>query len=215
MGKYVVELIGTFFLVLTVVVAVAKGGVMAPVAIGASLMVMIFAGGHISGGHFNPAVSIGVLIRGAMSAADFVPYVIAQLAGAALAAIVATTVLGIDHSANTMAVFGSNADVAGIPAAFVAELLGTFALVWVVLNTATTKSNEGNSFYGLAIGFTVTAMAYGLGGISGGAFNPAVGLGVSIAEMQSWGNIWVFAVACSLGGALAAFVFKMCYHLDD
>ena len=214
MGKYIVELIGTFFLVLTVVVAVAKGGVMAPVAIGASLMVMIFAGGHISGGHFNPAVSIGVLIRGAMSAVDFVPYVIAQLAGAALAAIVATSVLGIDHSAATAVPF-AHADGPGVAAAFVAELLGTFALVWVVLNTATTKSNEGNSFYGLAIGFTVTAMAYGLGGISGGAFNPAVGLGVSIAEMTSWSNIWVFAVACSLGGALAALMFKVCYHLDD
>ncbi len=214
MGKYIVELIGTFFLVLTVVVAVAKGGVMAPVAIGASLMVMIYAGGHISGGHYNPAVSLGALIRGAMSVADFVPYVIAQLAGAALAAVVATSVLGIDHSANTAGAFGA-AGGPGVAAAFVAELLGTFALVWVVLNTATTKSNEGNSFYGLAIGFTVTAMAYGLGGISGGAFNPAVGLGVSIAEMTSWSNIWVFAVACLLGGALAAVVFKATYHLDD
>ncbi len=214
MGKYIVELIGTFFLVLTVVVAVAKGGDMAPVAIGASLMVMIYAGGHISGGHFNPAVSVGVLIRGAMSAADFVPYVIAQCAGGALAALVATSVLGIDHSANTAAAFGA-AGGPGVAAAFVAEILGTFALVWVVLNTATTKSNEGNSFYGLAIGFTVTAMAYGLGGISGGAFNPAVGLGVSIAEMTSWSNIWVFAVACLAGGALAALTFKATYHLDD
>ncbi len=213
MGKYIVEFIGTFFLVLTVVVAVANGGDMARLAIGASLMVMIYAGGHISGGHFNPAVSLGVLIRGAMSAADFVPYIIAQLAGGALAALVATSVLGISHEA--AAAFGSGGDAASIPAAFVAELLGTFALVWVVLNTATTKSNEGNSFYGLAIGFTVTAMAYGLGGISGGAFNPAVGLGVSVAGMTSWSNIWVFAVACLAGGALAAIMFKVCYHLDD
>jgi len=88
MKKLIVELIGTFFLVLTVVVAVANGGAMAPVAIGASLMVMIYAGGHISGGHFNPAVSLGALIRGALSMADFVPYVIAQLIGAALAAVV-------------------------------------------------------------------------------------------------------------------------------
>lgn len=212
MGKYIVEFIGTFFLVLTVVVAVAKGGVMAPVAIGASLMVMIYAGGHISGGHFNPAVSLAVLMRGAMSAADFVPYIIAQLAGAAVAALIATNVLGISHE--TAGAFGA-AGGPGVVAAFVAELLGTFALAWVVLNSATTKSNEGNSFYGLAIGFTVTAMAYGLGGISGGAFNPAVGLGVSVAEMTSWSNIWVFAVACLAGGALAALAFKATYHLDD
>lgn len=212
MGKYIVEFIGTFFLVLTVVVAVAKGGVMAPVAIGAALMVMIYAGGHISGAHFNPAVSVAVLIRGAMSAADFVPYIIAQLAGAALAAVIATSVLGIGHE--TAGAFTA-AGGPGIPAAFVAEVLGTFALAWVVLNTATTKSNEGNSFYGLAIGFTVTAMAYGLGGISGGAFNPAVGLGVSVGGMQPWANIWVYVVACLLGGALAALAFKATYHLDD
>jgi len=88
------------------------------------------------------------------------------------------------------------------------------ALVWVVLHTATTKSNEGNSFYGLAIGFTVTAMAYGLGGISGGAFNPAVGLGVSIAAMQPWANLWVYVVACLLGGVIAALLFKLTYDND-
>jgi len=155
MGKYLVEFIGTFFLVLTVVVAVAKGGVMAPVAIGAALMVMIYAGGHISGGHYNPAVSLAVLMRGAMSAADFVPYIIAQLAGAALAAVLATSVLGISHE--TAGAFGAAGE-PGVPAAFVAELLGTFALCWVVLNSATTKSNEGNSFYGLAIGFTFLSL---------------------------------------------------------
>jgi len=215
MGKYIVEFIGTFFLVLTVVVAVANAGpdgMFAPIAIGAALMVMIYAGGHISGGHFNPAVSLGVLMRGAMSAADFIPYLVAQFAGAALAAIVGTQVLGIAHEA---APAFTAADGAGMVPAAVAEFLGTFALVWVVLNSATTKSNEGNSFYGLAIGFTVTAMAYGLGGISGGAFNPAVGLGVSVAGMTAWANLAVFIVACLLGGAAAALMFKVCYGGDD
>jgi len=212
MGKYIVEFIGTFFLVLTVVVAVAKGGVMAPVAIGASLMVMIYAGGHISGGHFNPAVSTAVLIRGAMPAADFVPYIIAQLAGGAVAALIGTQVLGIAHE---VAPGFTDANGVGAVAAGVAEFLGTFALAWVVLMTATTKSNEGNSFYGLAIGFTVTAMAYGLGGISGGAFNPAVGLGANVAGMAPWTNLAIVAITCLLGGAAAAFMFKVCYPGED
>lgn len=212
MGKYIVEFIGTFFLVLTVVVAVAKGGIMAPVAIGASLMVMIYAGGHISGGHFNPAVSTAVLIRGAMPMSDFVPYIIAQLAGGAVAALIGTQVLGIAHE--TGAAF-TDAGGAGIMPAAVAEFLGTFALAWVVLQTATTKSNEGNSFYGLAIGFTVTAMAYGLGGISGGAFNPAVGLGANVAGMAPWANLAVVAIACLLGGAAAAMMFKVTYGNKD
>ena len=85
MKKYIAEFIGTFFLVLTIGCTVigAGAGVIAPLAIGAALMVMVYAGGHISGGHYNPAVTLGVLIRGKVSAADVVPYILAQLAGAA------------------------------------------------------------------------------------------------------------------------------------
>ena len=79
--------------------------------------------------------------------------------------------------------------------ALLAEFLFTFALVYVVLNVATAKGTEGNSFYGLAIGFTVVAGAYAVGSVSGGAFNPAVAVGGSIMNIFAWGNIWIYLVA--------------------
>src|SRR5690242_3392919 len=88
MNKYVTELIGTFFLVLTIGCSVlAGGGVIPPLAIGSALMVMIFAGGHISGAHYNPAVTLGVWIRGKCPTADVIPYWISQIVGAGLAAV--------------------------------------------------------------------------------------------------------------------------------
>lgn len=208
MNKYLVEFIGTFFLVLTVVCAVnglGDNGFMAPIAIGSALMVMIFAGGHISGAHYNPAVSLAVLIRGKMTMGDFLPYIIAQIVGGAAAALIAANVFGYT---------GTPGSISATPA-LVAEILGTFALAYVVLQTATTKSTEGNSYYGLAIGFTVTAMAYALGGISGGAFNPAVAIGVTLAEMNVWSNIWIYMIGCFGGGALAALAFKVVYGSGD
>ena len=178
---------------------------MAPIAIGSALMVMIYAGGHISGAHYNPAVSVAVLIRGKMESADFVPYVIAQILGGALAALIASNIFGFSGTPGSLEM---------VPA-LLAEILGTFALAYVILNVATTKSNEGNSHYGLAIGFTVTAMAYTLGGISGGAFNPAVAIGITLAEMASWGDIWIYLVGTIAGAALAAVVFGITYGKED
>lgn len=203
MKKYITEFIGTFFLVATIGMAVNGGaGAMAPIAIGSALMVMIFAGGHISGGHYNPAVTLGVWLRGKIGAADVLPYVVFQIIGALLAGVVVKWLIGVEGMPAEAAAMAS------VSKAFAAEFIGTFALVYVVLNVATAKGTEGNSFYGLAIGFTVTAMAYAFGPISGGAFNPAVAIGISLMKMAAWSNIWVYLVACFLGGAVAAFVFK-------
>lgn len=214
MRKYLVEFIGTFFLVLTIVVTVAGGaGAMAPVAIGSILMVMIYAGGHISGAHYNPAVTIGVCLRGACPWSDAPGYIIAQIVGGVLAAIVGEYLVGHVGGA---AGFPEVAPAFGnMGAATIAEFLGTFALVYVVLQTATTKSTSGNSYYGLAIGFTVMACAYGLGGVSGGAFNPAVAAGVIAAGMSAMGNIAGFLLGQVLAGVAAAFVFKFVYEGDD
>lgn len=196
--KLVVEFIGTFFLVLTVCAAVMTlTNGMAPLAIGAVLMVMVFAGGHISGGHYNPAVSTAVLIRGKMTSAEFGPYVLAQLLGAIFAALIARVITGAGHAGNT----------AGIGRMLIAEFLFTFALAYVVLNVATARGTEGNSFYGLAIGFTVGAGAFAVGSISGGAFNPAVALGACIFGIFKWSHIWIYILACPLGGAAAGFTF--------
>lgn len=216
--KYLVEFIGTFFLILTIVVTVAgTAGAMAPVAIGLVLMVMVYAGGHISGAHYNPAVTLGVFIRGKCSAADVPMYIIAQCLGAVAAAFAGKFLLsGMGDPAGIAATAPASFSASGnLVQALLAEFLGTFALVWVVLNTATANSNAGNSFYGLAIGMTVTACAYGLGSVSGGAFNPAVALGVSTAGMTNWANIGIFLVGQFAAAALAAIIFKMAYAGDE
>jgi aquaporin Z len=202
MNKYLAEFIGTFFLVLTIGCTGigAGGGVIAPLAIGAALMVMVFAGGHISGGHFNPAVTLGVLMRGRLKPADAVPYIIAQVLAAVAAALLVTTVLRAGAAVTPIA--------PKIAPALVAEFLFTFALVYVVLNSATADGTSGNSFYGLAIGMTVMTGAFAVGDISGGAFNPAVAVGISVMGISTWGNIWIYLVADFLGGAVAALVFN-------
>jgi len=98
--------------------------------------------------------------------------------------------------------------------ALIAEFLGTFALSYVVLNVATSKETAGNSYYGLAIGFTVLAMAYAFGSISGGAFNPAVAVGISIMQISSWGDIWIYLVGCFAGGLLAGIIFRVLNPAD-
>jgi aquaporin Z len=202
MTKYLVEFIGTFFLVATIGFTVLKpgdAGNLAPLAIGSALMVMIFAGGHISGGHYNPAVTLAVFMRGKCPRADVLPYMLAQVLGAAAAAAVVLFMKG------NPSVEAANPD---IPRALVAELLYTFALCYVVLNVATARGTSGNSFYGLAIGFTVLVGAYSVGPISGGAFNPAVAVGITIMGLSQPANIWIFLVANFAGGALAALVFR-------
>lgn len=203
MNKYIAEFIGTFFLVLTVgcTVVGAGTGVIAPLAIGAALMVMVFAGGHISGGHYNPAVTLGILIRGKVQASDVVPYWIAQFAGAVIAGLLVSKVLRAGVAVTPMAPH--------IGPALLAEFLFTFALVYVVLNAATAEGTSGNSFYGLAIGMTVMTGAFAVGDISGGAFNPAVALGICIFGISSWSNIWIYLLANFAGGAVAAVIFQI------
>jgi len=202
MKKYIVEFIGTFFLVFTVgCTVIAPGaGALAPIAIGASLMVMIFAGGHVSGGHFNPAVTLAVWLRGKCRSGDVIPYWIAQIA-AAFAAAWVVHFLKVETPAEVFTM--------GAKAAFLAEFLFTFALAWVVLNVATSKGTAGNSFYGLAIGMTVMVGAFAVGGISGGAFNPAVATGITLMGLSSWNHYWVFLASELAGGAVAALTYRV------
>ncbi len=204
MNKYICEFIGTFFLVLVIGSTVIGGGagVIPPLAIGSILMVMIFATGHISGGHLNPAVTLAVWLRGKCDSKDVPGYLIGQVLGALAAAGLVLFMKG-------------NPPVA--PIAFpdgpvvplIAEFLGTFAIAFVVLNAATAKANSNNSFYGLAIGFTVVACAFALGGYSGGAFNPAVAVGITTMGLNAPANIWIHLVADFAGGAAAAYVFRV------
>ena len=170
---------------------------MAPLAIGSVLMVLVFAGGHVSGGHFNPAVSTAVFIRGRMTSMEYGAYMVTQFIAAVLAGLTVREVGGHETAA----------PVGGAGKMLIAEFVFTFALGWVVLNVATARGTDGNSFYGLAIGFTVVAGAFAVGGISGGAFNPAIALGAMVSGLFKWSNIWIYLLADFLGAAVAAFAF--------
>jgi aquaporin Z len=198
MKKYIVELIGTMFLVFAVGNAVISNNPLAPIAIGLMLMVMIFAGGHISGAHFNPAVTIGVWLRGKCDKKDVIPYILCQIVGAVIASLVVKTLRGSGTG-------GAEFDLAKV---IIAELFGTFALVWVVLNAATAKGTSGNSFYGAAIGMTVTAGAFAVGDISGAVFNPAVAVGAVAMKLIQVKFLWVYLVVGPVAAFIAAKLFK-------
>lgn len=208
MRRYLTEFIGTFFLVFTICCTVQANAALAPLAIGLVLAAMIYAGGHVSGAHYNPAVTLAVFLRGKLAGRDVAPYMAAQTLGAITAAAVAGFVLDA-RPANALHASGR-----ALAAAFVVELLVTFALAYVVLNVATSKDHPNNSFYGLAIGATVLAGAVAVGGISGGVFNPAVAVAVSAAGMVSWSMLWVYLSANLVGGAVAAIVFRVLNPAD-
>ncbi|HEY0673051.1 MAG TPA: aquaporin [Longimicrobiales bacterium] len=206
--KVVVEFIGTFFLVFTVGMVVLEpgAGAMAPLAIGSVLMVMIYAGGHISGGHFNPAVTLAVMMRGKATGTELAGYWVAQ----ALAGIVAALLVGaLKQGAPVISTIPPTGQ------ALLVEFLFTFALCYVVLNTATARGTEGNSNYGLAIGFTVLVGAYAVGPISGGAFNPAVAIGLVGMGIIGVQSIWIYLLANLFGGAVAALLFNALNLGDD
>ena len=206
MRNLITEFIGTFFLVFTVCLTVTGEVPMAPLAIGCSLMIMVYMGGHISGAHYNPAVSLALLMRGKMPSKDFIPYVVAQVLGAIVAAYLSSVIFG-----RTIPIAPSAS--ASMVAALLVEILFTFALALVVLNVATDPATKGNSFYGLAIGFTIVTAAFAGGGISGGAFNPAVGTGITLVHALlgggSFASWWLYLVGPFVGGALAAVVYKI------
>jgi aquaporin Z len=201
MKKYLTEFIGMFLFVLTVGMVVIDPGIgsLAPLAIGSVLMILVYAGGHVSGGHYNPAVTLAVFLRGRCSAADVPAYWISQILGAFLASYVVLYLKGNPTV--------TPQEINVVPA-LIAEFIGTFALCYVVLNVATAKATAGNSHYGLAIGFTVVVMAFALGGISGGAFNPAIATGITLMHLEKIANFWIYLVGDLAAAALAALTFK-------
>jgi aquaporin Z len=205
-NRYVTELIGTFFLVFTIGMVDVGGVAAAPIAIGSVLMVMVYMGWHVSGAHYNPAVTLSVYLRGAMERSDIVPYIGAQILGAWLAAGAVQLITGLTFALAPGADFGP-------VEALMGEVLITFALVLVILNVATSEATEGNSYYGLAIGFMVLAGTYVIGPVSGGAFNPAVGIGPIIVDVLggngTFGDLWIYILGPVAGALAAVPVFKM------
>lgn len=215
MQKYLTEFIGTFFLVLTIGLALApmnESGGVPPLAIGAALIAMIYMGAPISGAHFNPAVSLALLLRGKMQVADFVPYLLAQIGAALVAAWISYFVTGVTFAPQ----LGSGI---GADRALLVEALYTFALVAVILNTATVPRVAGNGYYGFAIGFVVVAGAFTVGTVSGAAFNPAVAIGPTL--IHAWrsggslGQLWIYLVGPCAGAVLASLVFRLQHSADE
>lgn len=202
---YLTEFVGTFFLVLTIGLVVASGSTFAPLAIGSALMVMVYMGGHVSGAHYNPAVTLAVFMRGKLPGRDVAPYMIFQLLGSMAAAFTSHVITGTTFAP-------ACSPTTTIPIALLIEALFTFALALVVLNVATSRKTEGNSFYGLAIGFTVLTGAFAGGGISGGAFNPAVGVGPALVNallgVTGLAHSWIYIVGPFVGAILAALLFR-------
>ena len=193
--KYLTESIVTFFLVFNVGMA---SGAFAPFAVAAVLAAFIYAGGHISGGHYNPAVTLGAWMRGALPQQHVAPYMAAQCVGALGAA--------------GLYFFLMNPAAANLPVlvpkfVLTVEFLYSFVLVFVALNTTTVKATTSNSYFGLAIGLTVLAGAYAVGGISSAVFNPAVALGLVVMKKLSLSSLWMYLVATLAGGACAAYAF--------
>lgn len=204
--RLLTEFIGTFFLVLIIGLASSAAGGHAPIAIGIGLVVLVYMGAHVSGAQYNPAVAIAVWLAGGQDVRRTLAYILAQMAGAIGGALMVKLLLG-----SAMSVMPSG----GHPLASVllAEGLATFLLTLVILNVAMHPKTKGNAYFGLAIGGTVLACAYAFGPISGGAFNPAVGLGPAVVSAISGGSTtigmaWVYLVGPVLGAVLAALVFR-------
>ena len=216
MNKYIVELIATFFLVLIIGLAAVLGlaGPFAPLAIGLGLVVLVYMGGHVSGAHYNPAVTLGIFIRGRCKGREVLPYILAELLGAVLAALVVKNIFAghvqVDGKAAEITLWAAGATGPVIAS----ESLFTFLLVFVILNVATAKGTANNQYYGLAIGFTVLVGVTTVGSVSPGAFNPAATVGLALMGKMAWADTWMHFLPQALGGVLAAFAFKGLYPED-
>lgn len=203
-GKAIMEMIGTAILLLTIQLAVgAKDSSLAPLAIGVALITIVYAGGPISGAHYNPAVSLAIMLRGKMSMHDMMIYWISQVVGGCLGALAGGTIGGVYSNIGIGDGFGT-------VQALLAEVVFTFLLCFVVLAVATHSKVDGNHYYGLAIGLVVASGAIAVGPISGGAFNPAVALGLAVAKgFDNMGYVLSVMVADLSGGMAAAACFYL------
>jgi aquaporin Z len=199
-AQLVTELVGTF-LFLFVISLSGLAGAFAPLAVGTALLAMVYMGGHISGAHYNPAVTLGFVLRGKMAGSHALGYWAAQLVGAMLAFVAGYVISG--HTPG----IHPGPKVQALQALGV-EIIFTAGLLLVILNVAATKRTHGNSFYGIAIGLFIATAVFVGGPISGAAYNPAVGFGATLGSAMfaggGWSDLWLYVVGPALGAAIGA-----------
>lgn len=216
--KYLTEFVGTFFFLFVIATAAIFASGFAPLAIGVVLIAMVYMGGHVSGANYNPAVSLALAMQKKLSWKDFGIYVICQIAAGLAAFALAFWVLGKTPGINPGVSPSTDLPFTNAQA-LVVEIVFTAMLACVVLNVAATKATSGNSYFGLAIGGTIVAAAYAGGGISGGAFNPAVGFSATAIKAfldgGEWTHVWLYIVGPLLGGALGSTIWGLMHATSD
>lgn len=206
MKKYLTEFIGTFFLILTVIMSANNPtiGLLAPFAMSGMYLAMIYAGSAISGAHYNPAITVAMLMQKKIDRTDALYYIMVQLIASVLAAAIGVYLHDCAGGLNIVARVNEQPI-----CAILGEFLGAFALTYVFLKVSPAATNENNAYYGLAIGFTVLAVSFGFGSLSGGAYNPAIALGGSVAGMFGWDDLLFLWIGSLLGAAAAATVIQL------
>jgi aquaporin Z len=204
MKTILIEFVGTLIFVLTfgLTLVPPSVGPFAPLAIGLMLAAMVYVGGPVSGGHYNPAVTLAVWLRGKCAGRVVVPYVLAQLVAGALAGILVNYLRTGGIAASTVPV------VHDVLKLGVVEFVFTFALAYVFLTVATSSKSAGNSYSGFAVGATMLAGMYAGLPLSGGAYNPAVAVGASLMGLGSWDLLWIYIIAQLAAGSVAAIMYK-------
>jgi len=208
--KLIAEFIGTFFLSLTVCLTAvwgSSGNVHPGFPISAILMVMIYGLGHISGAHFNPAVTISIWIRGSCDKADVAPYIATQIIAGSLGGLLSGYIYTGEYTRDSLESSSLLSDNLYYEV-LLAEFLFTFALALVILNVATSDDTSGNQYYGAAIALVVFAGAITVGNVSMGSFNPAVTTSlITVGELKI-GQSWMHFIPQIIGGILASYTFR-------
>ena len=208
--KYIVELLGTFFLVLTILLAIHLAPGYAAFVVGGILVGLVYLGGPISKAHYNPAVTLAFWMRGKITPKVLFGYVGVQLLGGWMATKIAVYLFPILQKPFII----RNTGLISFTDGLWQEFLGTFALVLVIMIVATWSRTEGNKYYGVAIGGTVAVFAYFFGATSFGAFNPVVALSFGWAEMTPWENMWIYMFAQFSAGIIACRFFELSPGVD-
>jgi aquaporin Z len=204
MKKYLTEGIGTFFLLFITILTSQNPDIAlaAPLAAGAALLAMTYVGERISGAHYNPAITLAMLMRASTSRTDAIYYIMAQLIGGVLAALIGGFLL----NCNTGQEIQMHYNKMGI-CSIVAEFCGAFGLTYVFMNVNNPRQTAEKSFSGIAMGFTLAGFIYALRSISGGVFNPALALSLLTIGALDGSDLWIYLAGAILGAAAANTVF--------